>query len=92
MGVEGMISNVREVRQRVEQHLRPVFDRRPGALEATRGLALTGAIGTHNANGWEIRLQLSGGLALDDMTIAEARKRAAEILTLCDTLEHGVPD
>lgn len=96
MSGEGFISNVREVRQRVDAAVAartaPTWDKRPGELEATEGLALAGAIGARTEGGWKVRLQLGGGWHLADLPIGEARALAAEILTLCDTLEHGVPE
>lgn len=97
MSGEGAIASVREIRRRVDaviaERNAPRFDRRPGALEATRGLTptLIGAIGVHRADGWGVRLQVADGQSID-LTMAQARERAVEILTLCDTLELGVPD
>lgn len=94
MSGEGVISNVSEVRARIEEHLRPRFDKRPGALEATRGLELVGAVGVagpHNRHEFDVRLQLSGGLQVD-LSIAEARRHARDVVMLCDMLERGIAD
>lgn len=91
-----MISNIAEIRQRVDaaiaERTGPAWDKRPGELEATSGLAIVGAAGVRALSGWVVRLLISGGVQVEPLSIGAARRHAAEILQLCDTLEQGVPD
>ena len=59
------------------------FDQRPGALEATRGLAPIAVLGKRDAQNWKICL-LPGGTMLEPPA---ARALAAELIEMADICE-----
>lgn len=59
------------------------FDQRPGALEATRGLAPIAVLGKRGAQNWKICL-LPGGTMLEPPA---ARALAAELIEMADICE-----
>lgn len=68
----------------------PVFDRRPGELEATRGLehAVPVVVGRRIESGWRIALMREGAV-LSLLTFAEARALAFEMADMAQLLEFG---
>jgi hypothetical protein len=80
----------------------PAFDRRPGALEATRGLAWAGStaarcgiavIGSRDAGGWQVLAAVTGErgeFCQVALTPEEARAAAAELIEMANVLDGTV--
>lgn len=63
----------------------PVFDQRPGALEATRAVGRLSAVGMNTPEGWRVALHDGAGpVAL--LTPEDASALAAELGTLAATM------
>lgn len=68
-------------------HSDAVFDQRPGALEATRGVrAVPLVCGRRDADGWKVTLLPGGGAQLA-LTPDEARELALELNAMADVCE-----
>lgn len=66
------------------------FDQRPGALEATRGIAGAKlyAVGSRGTEGWRVQLWRAG-LVLHDLSASEAIALAADLATMGGLLRDG---